>query len=95
MLLVYSKKTGKFQTGRNYPKLLLVKIAAFDENSVVIEADGMPNLVIRLSDIQNEGSSEEVNCSMWWGEPLKCVDCGPEPAAWISKSSHYFNRCLE
>ncbi|XP_043288875.1 mitochondrial amidoxime reducing component 2-like [Venturia canescens] len=85
MLLVYDSKTGKFQTGRNYPKLLLVSISAADENSLNIEADGMPKLVIRLPEKHKERSSNQVDCSMWWNEPLKCIDCGPEPAAWISK----------
>ncbi|XP_057318668.1 mitochondrial amidoxime-reducing component 1-like [Microplitis mediator] len=80
MFLVYNEENGKFITGRNYPTLLLVSLCAVDKFKVKLEAIGMPPLIFELP--QN---SDSVDCSMWWGEPLKCTDCGNAPAEWISK----------
>lgn len=90
MFLVYSEKSGKFQTGRNYANLVLLNVYSVDEESVGMEASGMPTLVFRVPETATGRSSDEVECSMWWGERLRCIDCGPAPAAWISKSGTHF-----
>lgn len=80
MFLVYNEETGKFTTGRSYPTLVLVNLTAIDKLSVRLEAAGMPSLVFPLP--QNSG--KKTDCSMWWDEPMKCIDCGNAPAEWIS-----------
>ncbi|KAH0550864.1 mitochondrial amidoxime-reducing component 1-like isoform X1 [Cotesia glomerata] len=82
MFMVYNEETGKFITGRNFPTLLLVSICAVDKSKVKLEATGMSNYIFELlpKDIDNT-----VDCTMWWGEPVKCTDCGDGPAQWISQ----------
>ncbi|XP_015108750.1 mitochondrial amidoxime-reducing component 1 [Diachasma alloeum] len=82
MFLVYNEDTGKFVTGRNYPTLILVSLTAVDDSRVRLQATGVPNLTFALPKSSNDPSA--VNCKMWWGEPVKCIDCGPAPAQWIS-----------
>ena len=81
MLLVYSGKTGTFKTARNFPSLLLVRTLPVDEERIKLQVDGMPDLVFRLPEVYGE----QIECSMWWGELIKCIDCGSELAAWISE----------
>lgn len=84
MFLVYNEESGRFQTGRNYPTLILVSVSAVDEDKVRLEAVGMPSVVFTVPKCTEE-NVEAVQCTMWWGEPVKCIDCGPEPAEWLSK----------
>lgn len=80
MFIVYDEKTGKFQTGRQIPKILLITIDAIDEGRVKLEAPDMPTLVLDLSD-----SNAKDKCTMWYGELVQCLDCGPKASAWFSK----------
>lgn len=84
MFLVYSEETGCFVTGRKYPTMILVTLSAVDEDNVKLEAVGMPSVVFSVPK-NIEGNVEAVQCTMWWGEPVKCIDCGPEPAEWLSR----------
>lgn len=84
MFLVYNEETYKFQTGRQYPTMILVSLSAVDEYNVKLEAVGMPSVVFRVPE-KSEKSSAAIECSLWWGEPVKCIDCGPEPAEWLSR----------
>ena len=84
MFLVYDEITGKFQTGRQFPKLLLVSLTALNENTAKLEAEDMPILEFVLPQTSDE-TFKVSKCSMWWGEPLNCIDCGEETSAWISK----------
>ncbi|XP_076644070.1 mitochondrial amidoxime-reducing component 1 [Halictus rubicundus] len=84
MFLVYNEESGRFQTGRNYPTLILVTLSAVDEDKVKLEAVGMPSVVFSVPKCTEE-NIEAVQCTMWWGEPVKCIDCGPEPAEWLSR----------
>ncbi|CAK9823582.1 Mitochondrial amidoxime-reducing component 1 [Anthophora retusa] len=84
MFLVYNEETGRFQTGRHYPTLILVSLSAVDETKVKLEAVGMPSVIFEVPKWQ-ENASEAVQCTMWWGESVKCIDCGPEPAEWLSR----------
>ncbi|XP_054016018.1 mitochondrial amidoxime-reducing component 1-like isoform X2 [Hylaeus anthracinus] len=84
MFLVYNEETGRFQTGRQYPTLILVSLSAVDETKVKLEAVGMPSMVFTVPKCSDE-SPEAVQCTMWWGEPVKCIDCGSEPAEWLSR----------
>ncbi|KZC08049.1 MOSC domain-containing protein 1, mitochondrial [Dufourea novaeangliae] len=84
MFLVYNEETGRFQTGRQYPTMILVSMSAVEEDKVRLEAVGMPSVVFTVPKSIDEGS-EAVPCTMWWGEPVKCIDCGPEPAEWLSR----------
>ncbi|XP_076624145.1 mitochondrial amidoxime-reducing component 1 isoform X2 [Colletes latitarsis] len=84
MFLVYNEETGRFQTGRQYPTLILVSLSAVDESKVKLEAVGMPSVIFNVPKC-SEDSPEAVQCTMWWGEPVKCIDCGPEPAEWLSR----------
>ncbi|XP_076294763.1 mitochondrial amidoxime-reducing component 1 isoform X2 [Lasioglossum baleicum] len=84
MFLVYNEESGRFQTGRNYPTLILVTLSAVDEDKVRLEAVGMPSVVFSVPKCTEE-NVEAVQCTMWWGEPVKCIDCGPEPAEWLSR----------
>ncbi|XP_066585709.1 mitochondrial amidoxime-reducing component 1-like [Prorops nasuta] len=85
MFIVYNEETGKFQTGRNYPTLLLVSISVINEIKVKLEAVGMPRLIFSVPECMPLYTQAVVQCSMWWGEPVKCIDCGAEAAQWISK----------
>lgn len=84
MFLVYNEETGRFQTGRQYPTLILVSLSAVDETKVKLEAVGMPSVIFQVPR-NTEDASEAVQCTMWWGEPLKCIDCGTESAEWLSR----------
>ncbi|XP_043250406.1 mitochondrial amidoxime-reducing component 1-like isoform X2 [Colletes gigas] len=84
MFLVYNEETGRFQTGRQYPTLILVSLSAVDESKVKLEAVGMPSVIFNVPKC-SEDSPEAVQCTMWWGESVKCIDCGPEPAEWLSR----------
>nr|XP_033332970.1 mitochondrial amidoxime-reducing component 1-like isoform X2 [Megalopta genalis] len=84
MFLVYSEETGRFVTGRKYPTMILVTLSAVDEQKVKLEAVGMPSVVFGVPKNAEE-NVEAVQCTMWWGEPVKCIDCGPEPAEWLSR----------
>lgn len=84
MFLVYNEESGRFQTGRQYPTLILVSLSAVDEDKVKLEAVGMPSVVFSVPK-STAGNVEAVQCTMWWGEPVKCIDCGPEPAEWLSR----------
>ncbi|KAK2582550.1 hypothetical protein KPH14_004841 [Odynerus spinipes] len=84
MFLVYNEETRRFKTGREYPTMILVSLSAVDERKVKLEAVGMPSVVFRVPE-KTEKSSAIVECTMWWGEPVKCIDCGPEPAEWLSR----------
>lgn len=83
MFLVYNEETGRFQTSRQYPTLILVSLSSVDENRVKLEAVGMASMIFEVPQY-SENATEAVQCSMWWGEPVKCIDCGPEPAEWLS-----------
>ena len=85
MFLVYNEETGRFQTGRQYPTLILISLSAVDETKVKLEAVGMPSVIFEVPN-STENASEAVQCTMWWGEPVKCIDCGTEPAEWLSRS---------
>lgn len=85
MFLVYNEETGRFQTGRQYPTLILVSLSSVDETKVKLEAVGMPSVIFEVPN-SSENASEAVQCTMWWGEPVKCIDCGTEPAEWLSRS---------
>lgn len=80
MFLVYNEENGKFTTGKNYPKLVLVNLYA-DKMNVRLEADGMESLVFDPQDCK----VYSVHCSMWFDEPMKCNDCGDAAAEWISR----------
>lgn len=84
MFLVYNEETRKFQTGRHYPTMILVSVSAVDESKVKMEAVGMPSVIFSLPSDSKKGA-EAIECKMWWGEPVKCIDCGPEPAEWLSR----------
>lgn len=84
MFLVYNEETRRFQTGRHYPTMILVSLSTVDEFKVKLEAVGMPSVVFNVPRDSKE-KSEAVECTMWWGEPIKCIDCGPEPAEWLSR----------
>lgn len=84
MFLVYNEETGRFQTGRHYPTMILVSLSAVDETKVKLEAVGMPSVIFDVPKC-SKNDSEAVQCTMWWGEPVKCIDCGPEPAEWLSR----------
>ncbi|XP_078051307.1 mitochondrial amidoxime-reducing component 1 [Augochlora pura] len=84
MFLVYSEETRRFVTGRKYPTMILVTLSAVDEDKVKLEAVGMPSVVFKVPKNAEE-NDEAVQCTMWWGEPVKCIDCGPEPAEWLSR----------
>ncbi|XP_017790095.1 PREDICTED: mitochondrial amidoxime-reducing component 1-like isoform X2 [Habropoda laboriosa] len=84
MFLVYNEETGRFQTGRHYPTLILVSLSAVDDTKVKLEAVGMPSVIFVVPKWL-ENASEAVQCTMWWGESVKCIDCGPEPAEWLSR----------
>lgn len=79
MFLVYDEKNGKFVTGKNYPKLVLVNLYAADKLNVRLEASGMQSLVF-----EPKATNAVVDCSMWFDEPMRCRDCGDIPAEWIS-----------
>lgn len=96
MFLVYNEETGRFQTGRQYPTLILISLSAVDETKVKLEAVGMPSVIFEVPN-SSENASEAVQCTMWWGEPVKCIDCGTEPAEWLSRSpfvSSYSINCI-
>ncbi|XP_076170020.1 mitochondrial amidoxime-reducing component 1 isoform X2 [Ptiloglossa arizonensis] len=84
MFLVYNEETGRFQTGRQYPTLILVSLSAVDESKVKLEAVGMPSVVFTVPKCSDD-SPEAIQCTMWWGELVKCIDCGPESAEWLSR----------
>ncbi|OXU27180.1 hypothetical protein TSAR_005445 [Trichomalopsis sarcophagae] len=84
MLLVYEEKTGKFITGRQHSKLLLVSISAAGEGRVKLEAADMPPLILNIP-MLSDPNAKVIKCTLWFGEPVKCLDCGPEASAWISK----------
>ncbi|XP_015185472.1 PREDICTED: mitochondrial amidoxime-reducing component 1-like [Polistes dominula] len=84
MFMVYNEETFKFQTARHYPTMILVSLSAVDQYKVKLEAVGMPSVVFRVPE-KSEKSSAAIACSMWFGEPVKCIDCGPEPAEWLSR----------
>ncbi|XP_012238906.1 mitochondrial amidoxime-reducing component 1 isoform X7 [Bombus impatiens] len=84
MFLVYNEETGRFQTGRQYPTLILVSLSVVDENKVKLEAVGMPSVIFEVPKNLMD-ASEAVQCKMWWGEPVNCIDCGTEPAEWLSR----------
>ncbi|XP_031845755.1 mitochondrial amidoxime-reducing component 1 isoform X2 [Nomia melanderi] len=84
MFLVYNEETGRFQTGRQYPTMILVSLSAVDEDKVKLEAVGMPSVVFNVPKCA-EDNPEAVQCTMWWGEPVMCIDCGPQAAEWLSR----------
>ncbi|XP_076396463.1 mitochondrial amidoxime-reducing component 1 isoform X1 [Megachile rotundata] len=84
MFLVYNEETGRFQTGRQFPTLILISLSAVDESRVKLEALGMPRVVFHVPESSGD-DVEAVQCKMWWGEPVKCIDCGPEAAEWLSR----------
>lgn len=84
MFLVYNEETRRFQTGREYPTMILVSLSGSSESKVKLEAVGMPSVVFRVPE-KTEKSSVIVECTMWWGETVKCIDCGPVPAEWLSR----------
>ena len=84
MFIVYDENTGKFQTGRQYAKLLLVNVSAVDSDKAKLESVEMMPLVFDLPNIGDK-NVKATNCSMWWNEPIKCLDCGPEVSTWLSK----------
>lgn len=84
MFLAYNEETGKFQTGRKYPTLLLVSLSSVSENSVKMEAVGMPSLIFRVP-TNLENNPQISKCKMWWGEQVECIDCGSDAAKWISR----------
>ncbi|KAI4495552.1 hypothetical protein M0802_008564 [Mischocyttarus mexicanus] len=84
MFLVYNEETFKFQTGRQYPTMILVSVSAVDQYKVKLEAVGMPSIVFRVPE-RYEKSSTVIKCTMWFGEQVNCIDCGPEPAEWLSR----------
>lgn len=81
MFLVYKEENGKFITGRDHPKMVLVNVYAVDKGTIRLEVAGMPSLDFELP--QNS-KGKRIDCSMWFDDPLKCVDCGNAPAEWIS-----------
>lgn len=90
MFLVYNEENGKFTTGKNYSKLVLVNLYATDKANVRLEASEMESLDFQVPE---NTKTNNVNCSMWWDEPMKCIDCGDAAAKWISKFvafSNYF-----
>lgn len=89
MFLVYNEETGRFQTGRQYPTLILVSLSAVDESKVKLEAVGMPSVVFTVPKCSDD-SPEAIQCTMWWGELVKCIDCGPESAEWLSRFAELF-----
>lgn len=96
MFLVYNEETGRFQTGRQYPTLILVSLSAVDETRVKLEAVGMPSAIFQVPRNPKD-ASEAVQCTMWWGEPVKCIDCGTESAEWLSRFAFriiFFVQCL-
>lgn len=96
MFLVYNEETRRFQTGRQYPTLILVSVSAVDETKVKLEAVGMPSVIFQVPE-NPEDASEAVQCTMWWGEPVKCIDCGTESAEWLSRFAFriiFFVHCL-
>lgn len=87
MFLVYNEENGKFITGRNYPTLILVSLFTVDKTRIRLEAVGMSTLIFQLP--QYNLTTDQVNCTMWWGETIKCIDCGQAPAKWLSKFVKY------
>lgn len=80
MFLVYYEENGKFVTGKTYPKLVLVNLFVADKSNIRLEANGMESLDFDPESVK----SDIVDCSMHFGEQLKCLDCGDETAEWIS-----------
>lgn len=87
MFLVYNEVNGKFVTAKNYAKLVLVNLYAEDQLNVRLEATGMQPIVF-----DPHRKKATVNCSMWFDDPMKCIDCGDGPAEWISMFVHYTHK---
>ena len=84
MFIAFDEKTGKFKTGRDHPKLLLVNINAVDKNRAKLEAGDMPPLIFELPKTDDK-TIMPVVCRMWWDELGKCLDCGSEVSKWLSR----------
>ncbi|XP_037048136.1 mitochondrial amidoxime-reducing component 1-like [Bradysia coprophila] len=80
MFLVYNEENGKFVTAKNYSKLVLVNLYAEDQLNVRLQANGMQSIVFEPQNYK----SPIADCSMWFDDPMKCIDCGDGPAEWIS-----------
>lgn len=88
MFLVYKEENGKFITGRDYPKTVLVNVYAVDKLTIRLEAAGIPSLDF---EIPQSSKGKVFDCAMWFDEPLKSIDCGNAPAEWISMFVHFFS----
>lgn len=82
MFLVYEENTGKFQTARQYPKLVTIDLSSVDLNKAKLKvSDFMEEIIFDLPKNNNDSKS----ITMWFDEPVKCLDCGSKVAIWLSK----------
>ncbi|XP_058791538.1 mitochondrial amidoxime-reducing component 1-like [Phymastichus coffea] len=81
MFVVFDENTRKFVTGRSHPKLLLVECSFVNLNRARFEADDVRPLEFDLPDYD----SLPVPFIMWFGERVNGIDCGSEPARWLSR----------
>lgn len=80
--MVYEESTGKFMSGRQYPKLLLISATPLNKNQAKLESQ---DRVIEplIFNLPKRGTVD--HCSLWYGENVRCLDCGSEANSWISK----------
>ncbi|XP_012273670.1 mitochondrial amidoxime-reducing component 1 [Orussus abietinus] len=83
MFIIYDEIKGRFVTARQHPTLILVKLLIVNSTQVKLKAPGMPDVIFEIPKLKK--FERLVKCYMWWDEPLKCIDCGPEAAKWISR----------
>ncbi|XP_045104953.1 mitochondrial amidoxime reducing component 2-like isoform X2 [Portunus trituberculatus] len=78
--MVVLASTGTFVTGRQAENLLAVTLT-FKNGVITLESKGTSTLKY---DLKNSLRHPKVMDSKIWREPVRGVDCGDEPADWLS-----------
>nr|CAI5852359.1 unnamed protein product [Callosobruchus analis] len=81
-LIVYTETENEFRTARNYPKMVLIEVAAHDADHASLDAPTMKTLYVK---VPPQKPYKEVNVIVHKGEKIKGIDCGDEAAIWLSR----------
>ncbi|KAJ8681693.1 hypothetical protein QAD02_017485 [Eretmocerus hayati] len=84
MFILFNEDTKRFATARQHPKLVLVEVSPEGQETVRFKF-GKDSFTMSLPEDSDEDDLKFFECTMWFKECVRCVDCGDEVSRWISR----------
>ncbi|XP_063222692.1 mitochondrial amidoxime-reducing component 1-like [Bacillus rossius redtenbacheri] len=81
--VIFGEKHGDHKNLKTYPAMGFITLSADEEETVLFQAPGMPDLRINIPLIASLNNQKQ--CLLWKDDRVGTVDCGEEAARWASR----------